>query len=157
MTVIASHPAHSPVRQAAPSARRLVGAAIVASVGVIALSVAVGGSVAASRFALPAETAADAHALVGRVPAIVAIGLVHLLVAAAMLSRRELVRLIAVAATGLVAIAVAAASAMTAAGVDPFGGAAGAHASGTGVGMLALAAVLYGAAALFVGTAPEEG
>ena len=157
MTVLASHPHVSPVRHGTPSARHLVGASIVASLGAITLSIALGGFVAASRFALPAEAAADAHALVGRVPAIVAIGLVHVLVAAAMLNRRDLVRLTGVAVTGLVAVAAATASAVVAAGVGPFGGSAAAHPAATGAGILALAAMLYGAAALAVATGPAEG
>jgi hypothetical protein len=157
MTTIASHPVLSPARHGTPSARRLIGAAIVASLGAIMLSVAFGGFVAASRFALPAQTAADAHTLVGRVPAIAAIGVLHLLVATAMLSRRELVRLIGVAMTGLVAVAAATASAMVAAGVDPFGGSAAAHATATGAGILGLGALLYGAAAVAAGSGSAEG
>jgi hypothetical protein len=144
------------LRRGQPSARRLLGAAIVAALGVVAFSVAVGGFVAATRFALPTHAAADARALLAGVPAIVAVGLVHLLVAGAMLSGRELVRLLAVAATGLTAIAAAAASAMVAAGVDPLGGSAAGHPS-AGVGILAVGAVLYGVAAVAAGTAPTEG
>ena len=144
------------LRRGQPPARRLLGAAIVAALGVIAFSVAFGGFVAATRFALPARAAAESRALLASVPAIGAVGLVHLLVAGAMLSGRELLRLVAVAVTGLTAIAAAAASAMVAAGIDPFGGSAAGHPS-AGVGILALAAGLYGTAALAAGTAPPEG
>jgi hypothetical protein len=46
---------------------------------------------------------------------------------------------------------------MVATGVDPFGGSAAAHSTATGAGILALAAVLYGAAVLAAGTGPAEG
>jgi len=157
MTALAIQPDVTSARGGQPSGRRLIAASIVASLGAIALSVAFAGFVAASRLGLPAQAASDAQALAGWVPAIVALGFVHLFVAAAMLSGRDLVRLVAVAVTGLVAIAAATASAMVASGVDPFGGAAAGHSSAAGVGILALAAVLYGAAALAAGTGPAEG
>ena len=57
--------------------------------------------------------------------------------------------------TGLVAVAAAGAAAMTAAGVDPFGLSGAGHPSSSGAGILALAAILYGAAALLAGGTSE--
>jgi hypothetical protein len=139
-----------------PSLRRLLGAAIVAGLGVIAFSVAFGSYVVGNMHTLPASSAADAQALRGAIPAIVALGAAHLLLAAAMAGRREVVRIVGASISGLVAIAAAVAAAMTAAGVDPFGWSGSSHPSSAGVGILALVAVLYGAASLLAGSAAED-
>ncbi|HEY7130633.1 MAG TPA: hypothetical protein VH440_00185 [Candidatus Limnocylindrales bacterium] len=139
-----------------PSLRRLLGAAIVGGLGVIAFSVAFGSYVAANMHTLPSSAAADARALLGSVPAIVALGVAHLILAAALAGRRESVRIVGAAISGLIAIAAAAAAAMTAVGVDPFAWSGSGHPSSAGVGILAITAILYGAAALLAGGATDE-
>src|SRR6187455_3001358 len=74
-----------------PSYRRLLGAAIVGSLGAIAFSVAVAGNVVGSMPGLPASTADDARALSATVPWVVLVGVVHLVVAAALASGRDVV------------------------------------------------------------------
>jgi hypothetical protein len=137
-----------------PSLRRLLGAAIVAAIGAIVLSVAVAGNFVGGMPNLPGAAADDARSLGATVPWIVALGLVHLIVAAALAAGRELVRMVAAVLTGLTALAAAGAAAMTAAGVDPLGSSAG-HPSAAGVGILAIAALLYGAASLLAGGSSE--
>jgi hypothetical protein len=139
-----------------PSTRRLVAAAIVGSLGVIVLSIAVGANVASTRMTLAASAAADARALGGWVPAIGAIGLAHFLVAAALIRGRDVLRLAAAALTGIVALAAGTAAAMLVAGVDPLGSSAIGHPSRAGIGILAVAAALYGVAALVAGSGPAE-
>ncbi len=139
-----------------PSLRRLLGAAIVGGLGVVAFSVAFGGYVVAHMHTLPSSAATDARALLGAVPAIVAVGVAHLVLAAAMAGRSDAVRTVGAAISGLIAIAAAAAAAMTAAGVDPFGWSGAGHPASAGVGILAVAAVLYGGAALLAGGATED-
>jgi hypothetical protein len=139
-----------------PSGRRLLGAAIVGALGAIAFSVADGAWVAATRTTLPPEAAADARVLAGWVPAIVAVGLAHLVVAAAMLRGRHVVRIAAAVVTGLVALAAIGATAMTVAGVDPFGWSRAGHPSSTAIGILAITAVLYGLAAVAAGSSADR-
>jgi hypothetical protein len=138
-----------------PSLRRLLGAAIVAGIGAVVLSVAVAGNFVGGMSNLPGAAADDARSLGAAVPWIVALGLVHLIVAAALAAGRELVRMIAAVLTGLAALAAAGAAAMTAAGIDPIGSSATGHASAAGVGILAVAALLYGAASLLAGGTSE--
>jgi hypothetical protein len=138
-----------------PSLRRLLGAAIVGGLGAIVLSVAVAGNVVGSRAGLPAAQAADAHALTAAVPWIVLAGLIHVVVAAALAAGRDAIRIAAAITTGLAAIAAAAAAVMTAAGIDPFGWSGAGHPAATGAGILAVVAVLYGAAALLAGSVSE--
>jgi hypothetical protein len=154
MTLLASPTDVRSVRRGQPSARRLLGGAIVGALGAIVLSVASGAYVATTRTTLPAAAADDARALAGWIPAIVAVGFVHFLVAAAMVRGRDLVRVAAAALIGLVAIAAATAASMIVAGVDPFGWSAVDHPSGSGVGILAVTAALYGVAALAAGSGP---
>lgn len=138
-----------------PSLRRLLGAAIVGALGAIVLSIAFAHNVVGSMSNLPGSVAADARSLTANVPWIAAIGLAHLVVAVALAAGREVVRMAAAILTGLVAVAAAGAAALTAAGIDPFGRSGAGHASATGVGILALAAILYGAAALLAGGRSE--
>jgi hypothetical protein len=138
-----------------PSLRRLLGAAIVAGIGAIVLSVAVAGQFVGSMSNLPGAAAADARSLHAAVPWIVALGIVHLVVATGLAAGRELVRMVAAVLTGLVALAAAGAAAMTAAGIDPLGTSATGHPSASGVGILAIAALLYGAASLLAGGSSE--
>ena len=138
------------------SLRRLVGASIVGGIGILAFSVAVGNQVVGSLRTLPAATAADAHALLGAVPWIAAIGVVHLVVAVALARGGVVVRLVAVAITGLTAVVAGTAAALTAAGVDPFGWTATGHPAASGIGILAIAAALYATAAAAVGIGSAE-
>jgi hypothetical protein len=139
-----------------PSGRRLIGASLIGSLGAIAFSIAVGAAVAASKAGIAPGPAADARTLHSWLPAIVAIGVAHLVVAALLLSGRDLVRIAGVVVSGVVAIAAGAAAAMVAAGIDPFAGSAAGHPSSAGAGILGLAAVLYGAAALAAASGPTE-
>jgi hypothetical protein len=146
----------TPVARSQPSTRRLIGGAIVGAIGAIVLSIAFGAYVATTRTALPLAAAADARALGAWIPAIVAAGLVHFLVAAAMVRGRDVVRVAAAALTGLVALATGTAAAMIVAGVDPLGRTAVEHPTATGVGILGVTAVLYGLAALAAGSGAAE-
>jgi hypothetical protein len=136
--------------------RRLIGASIVGGIGMIAFSVAVGNQVIGSMRTLPAATAGDAHALLGAVPWIAAIGVAHVAVAIALARGGDAVRLVAVAITGLTAVVAATAAALTAAGVDPFGWTATGHPAASGIGILAIAAALYATAAAAVGIGSAE-
>jgi hypothetical protein len=156
MTALSIQAQAAPVQLPQPSLRRLLGAAIVAGIGAIVFSVAFAAFVAVNRSDLPASAAADAQALAGWIPAILAIGSLHLVVAVALVRGRDLVRMIAAAVTGLVALAAATAAVMVAASVDPFGWSAVDHPTGSGVGILALTAALYGVAALAAGSGPAE-
>jgi hypothetical protein len=102
-----------------PDPRRLLAAAIVGSLGIVVLSVALGAFVVGSRHDLPASAAGDARSLVAAVPWIVSGGLAHLLVAAAIASGGRRVKRAAAVATVVAAVAVAAVAAIRAAGVDP--------------------------------------
>ena len=119
----------------APSLVRLAPAALVGAMGVIVLSVAFSGYVVGSSHDLPAEVSGDARALVAATPAIAAVGLLHL----------------------LVALAAGTSAAMLAAGVDPVGWSSAAHPIGVGVGMMAIAAAVYGLAAFVGGIGPADG
>src|SRR5262245_64524689 len=121
MPALSSPSPHFASLEGEPSARRLLAGAIVAAVGAIVLSVAVGAYVATTRTTLPSSAASDAHALASWIPAIVTVGLAHFMIAAAMLRGRAAVRLVAAALVGIVAIASGIAAAMLVAGVDPFG------------------------------------
>jgi len=153
MTALLSSPTRRPA--AAPIGRRLIGGAIVAGIGAVILSVAVGGQVVGTMRDLPAATAADAATLRAAVPWVVVLGLVHVVVGAALATGRDLFRVIAAAITGLAAITLGAAAAMVAAGIDPIGRDAPSVAP-AGVAILAVTAALYGAAAALAGTGPVE-
>ncbi len=130
-----------------PSLRRLLGAAIVGGIGAIAFSIAIANSFVGTLHHLPAASAA--------VPWFVGIGALNVVVAAALAARRDVVRTIAAVITGLTALAAATAAAMTAAGVDPFGLSGSGQPAPSGVGILAVSAVLYGAATLLAGGSSE--
>ena len=136
--------------------RRLFGAALVAAMGAIAFSIAVGGSVVGSMDGLPPAAAADASALTGSVPGFIAVGMLHLVVAVALAHGGAVIRLAAVALTGLTAVVAATAAVMTAAGIDPFAGAGSGHPAQNGVAILVIAAAIYGAAASAVGIGSAE-
>ncbi len=140
----------------APSLRRLLGAAIVGSIGVILFSVAFAGHVVRSMNSLPATSGADAQTLSAAMPWLVLAGVVHLIVAAALAGGRDSIRIVAAAITGITAVAAAAAAAMTAAGIDPFAWSAAGHPAASGVGILGVTAALYGAASLLAGSVSED-
>ena len=100
-----------------PPARRLVAAAIVASIGAIVLSIAVGDFIVASRPNLPPTVAADARSLVTGVPWITLLGLVHLAVAWGVASHRRLARSAARVVAGSAAVGAAAAVVVSAVGI----------------------------------------
>src|SRR5689334_4236001 len=89
-----------------PPLRRLLGAAVVAGLGVMAFSVAIGSHVAATRTGFGVVTGGDG----GRnVPLLVLVGVVHLIVAIALVRERDVTRVAGVVVTGLTAIAAGAA------------------------------------------------
>lgn len=140
-----------------PPLRRLLGAAIVGGLGVIAFSIAIGGSVAVAKSGLGGGSRVVAGGVAGDVPWLVLIGFLHVAVAIALVRTRDAVRVAAVVVTGLTAIAAAAAAVMTAAGIDPFAtGSTVSHAAPGTVGLLVVAAGLYAGAAALVGIEPTE-
>jgi hypothetical protein len=127
-----------------PPGVRLVGAAIVAAMGAIVLSIAFGDFVVGSRHDLPVAIASDARSLLGTVPLIAAVGLVHLVVAAGLACGRSGVRTGARVTTGLAAVAAASVALTTAvAHVGPQ--------APTPTVTLALLAAAYGAATVLTG------
>jgi len=143
---------------ASPSLPRLVAAGLVATVGIAILSVAVGGYVVGSSHLHVASQADEARRLVGGTPMLAALGLLHLVGAIALARGGDLLRLGAALASGLMGIGAAASAVMLVAGIDPFGAAAGvAHASAGSLGLLIVAALAYGAAAVAAGAGPAEG
>jgi hypothetical protein len=133
---------------------RLVGGALVATIGIVILSIALGGYVVGSHAA--ASQADEARQLVGATPILVAIGLLHLLTAIGLVRGREVLRIAAVLASGLAALAAAASAAMFAAGVDPISWSGPTHASTSGLAILAVLACLYGTAAVAAGSGRVE-
>ena len=125
------------------------------TIGIVILSIAVGGYVVGSN-AMAVAQEDEARNLVGATPILVAIGLVHLLAAVALVRGRDVLRLAAVLASGLAAVAAASSAAMFAVGVDPISWSGGGHASASGLGILAILAVLYGTAAVVAGSGPPE-
>jgi hypothetical protein len=140
-----------------PSLPRLVGGGLVAMMGVVILSIAVGNYVVGSSQAIGSSQAAMAHRLVAATPVLVAIGLLHLVVAVALARGRDLPRIAAVLASGLAALAAAASAAMFAAGVDPFNASGSGAAPTSGIAILVIAALLHGTAAVAAGSRPVEG
>lgn len=156
MTVMSTSMGTVPQHPAQPPTRRLIAAAIVGGIGVIILSIAFGAFVATTRLTVSPAALGDARALTASIPAIVAIGLLHLVAAAGILRRRDVVRIAAAVVTGLSAIAAGTAAAMLFAGVDPLGPSSASHPTGGGIGILLVAAMLYGLAALAAGSGPAE-
>ena len=97
--------------------RRLLAAAIVASVGVVILSVAIGRYVIGSRHDLPLAVVPDAHSLVAAVPWIAVIGLLHVLVAFATASGGGAWRRLALATMAVAAFAAAILAVLAGAGL----------------------------------------
>jgi hypothetical protein len=157
MTALAAPIAHRPLPvPTTPSVPRLIGGALIAAIGMAILSIAVGGYVVGSTHLHVASQADEAARLVGTTPALVAIGLVHLLAALALARGRDLFRIGAALVSGLMALAAASSTAMLAARVDPIG-AGHAHPSAGILALLVLAALAYGTAAVAAGSGPAEG
>jgi len=138
MTALAGTRSQPPLSvTASPSLPRLVAAGLVATVGIAILSVAVGGYVVGSSHLHVASRAVGAIALA---------------------RGGDLLRLGAALASGLMGIGAAASAVMLVAGIDPFGAAARvAHAPAGSLGLLIVAALAYGAAAVAAGAGPAEG
>jgi hypothetical protein len=130
-----------------PDPRRLVPAAIVASIGAVVLSIAFSRFVVGSRPDFPAAVASDARSLVGAVPWLALIGILHLLVAGAIASGSRRIR---TAALRTVAIGAVAAAVL---GIVALAGAAPGPVSFAG---LAAIATLYGVAAIVGARAPRD-
>ncbi len=156
MTALASPATVSPTADR-PSVGRLIGGMIVGAIGAVVLSIGIGNFVVGSSHAVVPAQGDVARALVATTPAFVAIGLLHVLAAVVLVRGRDLLRVVAVFTTALGALAAATSAAMLAAGVDPFGGTGGGHPATGAVGVLVVAAVLYGSAAVAGGSGPVEG
>jgi hypothetical protein len=157
MTTLAS-PVQVPLaeRPHVPALPRLAAAGIVATIGVMVLSIAIGNYVIGSSHAVVPAQGEVALRFVAATPILVAIGLLHMLTALALVHGRDGLRLLAVLVTGLTSLAAASSAAMIAAGVDPFSWSGAAHPSAGGIGLLVIAAVLYGTAAVAGGSGPVD-
>ena len=157
MTTLAS-PVQVPsnVRSSSPSLARLVAAGLVATMAVIVFSIAIGNQVVgSSRMIVPAQGDV-ALQLVASTPLLVFIGLLHVAVAFALAHGRDGLRIVAVLASGLTSLAAASSAAMLAAGVDHFALSGGGQISTGSIGLLVLAAVVYGTAAVVGGSGRVE-
>jgi hypothetical protein len=130
---------------AAPTPRRLVAGAVIASGGAIAFSVAVGTFVVGSSHR-SAATAVAAAELIAATPSFIALGLAHLVVAAVLVAGTGRLRNVAITLTGVATIATLCAAATRLAGVDSFGGTQAGHPTTQGVGILLLASAAYAVA-----------
>ena len=124
--------------------------------GILVLSIAVGNFVVGSSHALVAAQSTEARHLVAATPVLVVIGLLHLLVGVALTRGRDGLRIVAVLVTGLTSLAAASSAAMFAAGVDPFTWSGAGRPPTTGIGLLVVAAIVYGVAAIAAGSGPVE-
>ena len=147
------HADHKPL----PSLPRLIAGGIVATLGILVFSIAVGNFVVGSSHAVVPAQGDVALRFVSATPVLVVIGLLHLATAIALVRGRDGLRIVAVLATGLTSLAAAASAAMIAAGVDPFSWSGTQPPSSGGIGLLIVAALLYGAAAVAGGSGPVEG
>jgi hypothetical protein len=158
MTALASSAtrpfSHTPASPETPSLPRLVAGALLATIGIVIFSVAVGGYVVGTHAV--SSQADEARKLVGATPILVAIGVLHLLAAVALVRGGDVVRHAAVLASGLASLAAAGSAAMFAAGVDPISWSDGPHASPSGLAILAVLTLLYGTAAVAAGSGPVE-
>ena len=159
MTSLAS-PVQSPFaaeHKPLPSLPRLIAGGLVATIGILVFSIAIGNFVIGSSRAVVPAQGDVALRFVAATPVLVAIGLMHMVVALALIRARDGLRIVAVLATGLTSLAAASSAAMIAAGVDPFSWSGVVRPSGGGIGLLVLAAILYGTAAVAAGSGPAEG
>jgi hypothetical protein len=131
MTTSAS-PAQVPLTvRHSPSLARLVAAGLVATMAVIVFSIAIGNQVVGSSHTIDPAQGDVAVRLVASTPVLIVIGLLHVAAAAS-------------------------SAAMLAAGVDPFALSGGRQISTGAIGLLVVAAVAYGTAAVAGGSRPEE-
>ncbi|HEX5823748.1 MAG TPA: hypothetical protein VFY18_04735 [Candidatus Limnocylindrales bacterium] len=160
MTSFASPVQHpfpdAPAAPTAPSLPRLLGGGLVATMGIVVFSIAIGNQVVGSSHALVASQAEAARHLVTATPILVAIGLLHVITAVALARGRDGLRIVAVLVTGLASLAAASSAAMFAAGVDPFSWSGGGQPPTSGVALLVIAAIAYGSAAVAAGSGPAE-
>jgi drug/metabolite transporter (DMT)-like permease len=150
------HRAAAPADPTAPLPRHLVAGGLIGAVAAVSFSVAVGSFVVGSTHRLQPATATVASSLVAAVPLFVIAGLVHLVLAAALLLGGRRVRMPAVALAALAAIVAIGSAAMLLTGLDPFGGPRAGHPTTQGVAVLLLAAAAYGIAALLANPASAE-
>lgn len=140
-----------------PSLARLIAGGLVATIGILVFSIAIGNFVVGSSRAVVPAQGDVALRFVAATPVLVVIGLFHMVAALALVRGRDGLRLLAVLATGLTSLAAAASAAMIAAGVDPFSWSGVVPPSGGGIGLLLLASILYGTAAVAAGSGPADG
>jgi hypothetical protein len=140
-----------------PPLQRLLAGGLVATVGIAIFSIAIGNFVVGSSHAVVPAQGDVALRFVAATPLLVGIGLLHLLAAIAFVRGHDVVRIVAVTASGLMSLATAASAAMIAAGVDPFSWSGAERPSTGGIGLLVVAAIIYGAAAIAAGSGPTEG
>lgn len=157
MTSLAS-PVQVPVAADAPlpSLARLLAGGIVATIGVLIVSIAIGNLVVGSSHSVVPAQGDVALRYVAATPVLAVIGLFHFLVALALVRGRDGLRIVAVAATGLTSLAAAASAAMIAAGIDPFSWSGAERPSTGGIALLVIAAAVYGVAAVAAGSGPVE-
>jgi hypothetical protein len=157
MTALAS-PVQVPFADAAPSPSlpRLLAGGLVATIGVVILSIAIGNYVVGSSHSVVPAQGDVALRFVAATPTLVAIGLLHVVAAVALARGRDGLRIVAVLATGLTSLAAAASAAMIAAGIDPFTWSGAERPSTGGIALLIVAAILYGIAAVAAGSGPPE-
>ena len=142
------HAGHKPL----PPLPRLFAGGIVATLGILVLSIAIGNFVVGSSHTVVPAQGDVALRFVAATPVLVLIGLLHLVAAIALVRGRDGLRIVAVMVTGLMSLAAAASAAMIAAGVDPFSWSGAQPPSSAGIGLLIVAALLYGAAAVTAGS-----
>jgi hypothetical protein len=147
------HADHQPL----PPLPRLIAGGIVATLGILVFSIAIGNFVVGSSHAVVPAQGDVALRFVAATPVLVAIGLLHMIAAVAFVRGRDGLRILAVLATGLTSLVAAASAAMIAAGVDPFSWSGAQPPSSGGIGLLIVAALLYGTAAVAAGSGPVEG
>jgi hypothetical protein len=126
---------------------RVIAGAIVASAGVIAFSVAVGSFVVGSSHRLSPSTASQALALLADTPLFVGAGLIHLVVALALVAGRGVVQLGARVVTTAAALVAFGEAALIVLGPGPVGPQVGQPAT-PGLATLLIAGAAYAVAAL---------
>ena len=156
MTTSASPAQARPTVHHLPSLARLVAAGLVATMAVIVFSIAIGNQVVGSSNTIVPAQGDVAVRLVASTPILVVIGLLHVAVAFALAHGRDGLRIVAVLASGLTSLAAASSAAMLDAGVDPFALAGGRQISTGAIGLLVVAAVVYGTAAVAGGSGTVE-
>ena len=114
----------------------------------LVLSIAIGNYVVGSSHAVVPAQGEIALRFVAATPVLVAIGLLHMLTALALVRGRDGLRLLAGPRDGPDLPCRRVDAAMIAAGVDPFSWSGTSHPSAAGIGLLVIAAVLYGTAAV---------